>query len=113
MGLDPTMYQIGKTKVHLLTLHTALLMLACLNHIQDINLVCFAFSGILEGTGATKGAGHAAQGCNAEDHLPSALGQSSPAEERVSKHETGSHCYPGKLKCSSFSGIMWSTFFHI
>lgn len=59
-------------------------------------LVFSLCSGVLKGAGATAAAGHAAQGCNAEDHLPSALVQRSPAEKRVSGHETGSHLDTGK-----------------
>ena len=56
----------------------------------------FTSSGLLERAGTTAAAGHAAQGRNAQDHLPPALVQGSSAEERVCGHETGSYRHPGK-----------------
>lgn len=56
----------------------------------------FAASGVSKGAGTTEAAGCAAQGRDAEDHLPSALVQSSPAEAGVPRHEEGSHLDPGK-----------------
>lgn len=53
-------------------------------------------SGVLEGVGETEAAGHATQGCDAQDRLPAALVQSSTAEERISGHEAGSHLNTGK-----------------
>lgn len=53
-------------------------------------------SGVLEGVGETEVAGYTTQGCDAQDHLPAALVQSSAAEERISGNETGSHFNTGR-----------------
>lgn len=60
------------------------------------NVSGLCFSGVFKGIGATAAAGYAAQGSNAQDHLPSAVVQSMPAQERLSGHETSSHPNPGK-----------------
>lgn len=59
--------------------------------------MCPLYSGVPKGAGATAAAGHAPQGCEAQDHLPSAMVQRSPAEERVSGHETSCHLDSGNI----------------
>ena len=52
-------------------------------------------AGLPEGAGAAAPAGHPAQGRDAQDHLPAALVQSPPAEDRVPGHEAGGRRAPG------------------
>lgn len=70
-------------------------------------LVCSLCSGVLEGARATAAAGHATQGCNAQDNLFAAVVQSSSAEKRVSGHETGGYPHSGKHSCHTLLLLFW------
>jgi len=56
-------------------------------------------TGVPEGAGAAAAAGHAAQGRDAQDHLPAALVPSPAAAQGVSGHEGGGHLDPGTRWC--------------
>lgn len=56
-------------------------------------------TGVPQGDGAAAAAGHAAQGRDAQDHLPAALVPSPAAAQGVPGHEGGGYRDPGTRWC--------------